>query len=79
MRRGTEEWMAAVDELNSSVLDLISEYPELASLVKQEGGVLTLDVESDAVKNILGKYETEAVRAKGAELGAKIQANEAKQ
>jgi hypothetical protein len=31
------------------VLDLIDEYPELASLVKNEDGVLKLDIESDEV------------------------------
>jgi hypothetical protein len=31
-------------------LDLISKYPELAGLVENEGGVLTLDVNSDEVQ-----------------------------
>ena len=77
LRRGTEEWQQAVNELNSSVLELVSEYPELASLVKSEGGVLTLDVDSAAVQDVLNKYETEKVMTKGAELGAKINVSEA--
>ena len=79
LRRGTEEWQQAVNELNSSVLELVSEYPELASLVKSEGGVLTLDVDSAAVQDVLNKYETEKVMTKGAELGAKINVSEAQQ
>ena len=77
LRRGTEEWQQAVNELNSSVLELVSEYPELASLVKSEGGVLTLDIDSAAVQDVLNKYETEKVKTKGAELGAKINVSEA--
>ena len=30
LTRGTEEWNKAVKEINNSVLDLISKYPELA-------------------------------------------------
>jgi hypothetical protein len=30
-------------------MDLIDKYPELATLVKNKGGVLTLDLDSEAV------------------------------
>ena len=49
LTRGTKEWNNAVINLNNDVLDLIDRYPELASLVKNEGGVLTLDINSDEV------------------------------
>lgn len=49
MTKGTEEWSKAVQDVNSSVLDLIDKYPELAGLVENEGGVLTLDVDSAEV------------------------------
>jgi hypothetical protein len=53
LRKGTEEWKNAVNDLNNSVLDLITQYPELASLVQQDGGVLRLDVDSKEVQNVL--------------------------
>ena len=77
LRKGTEEWSKAVQDVNNSVLDLIQEYPELASLVKNEGGVLTLDVDSDEVRAVMNKYEATAVAAEGAKLGAKIRVSEA--
>ena len=70
--KGTEEWNKAVQETNSSVLDLIDKYPELAGLVENEGGVLTLDVDSAEVADILKSYEINSIKAKNAELGAKI-------
>jgi hypothetical protein len=53
LTRGTEEWNDAVEEINSSVLDLVEKYPELASMMTNEGGVLTLDVESEEVQSVL--------------------------
>jgi archaellum component FlaC len=53
LRKGTEEWKNAVNDLNNSVLDLITQYPELASLVQQDGGILRLDVDSKEVQNVL--------------------------
>lgn len=79
LTRGTDEWNKAVQETNASILDLINKYPELAGLVEGEGGVLTLDVNSEEVQKVLNKYEQSAVAAKGAELGAKAKVSEAKQ
>ena len=72
MRRGTEEWNKAVQETNDSVLDLIDTYPELASLVENKGGVLTIDTNSEEVRNIMQEKENQATRAKGALIGAKM-------
>jgi hypothetical protein len=47
LTRGTEEWNDAVNDINNSVLDLIAQYPALAALVENEGGVLTIDINSD--------------------------------
>jgi hypothetical protein len=49
LTKGTREWNDAVTEINNSVLDLIDEYPELASLVENKDGVLHLDTESEEV------------------------------
>jgi hypothetical protein len=45
LTRGSREWRDAVKEINDEVLNLVDQYPELAGLVKNEGGVLTLDVD----------------------------------
>lgn len=72
LRRGTEEWNKAVQETNSSVLDLIDTYPELAALVENQGGVLTIDTDSDEVKNIMQQKENQMLTAQGALTGAKL-------
>lgn len=79
MRRGTDEWNQAVQKLNNSVLDLINQYPELAGLVENEGGVLTLDIDSQAVQDILQSYENKVAATRGAELGMKARVVEAQQ
>jgi hypothetical protein len=71
LREGTEEWNKAVQDVNESVLDLIDKYPELAGFVENEGGVLKLDVDSDAVQNVLKDYQKAEVLAKGQEISAK--------
>ena len=79
MVRGTKEWNEALQETNAAVLDLISEYPELAGLVENDGGVLKLDVDSDEVQNVLKEYESNSIKAQGAALGAKAEVSRAKQ
>ena len=79
LRKGTDEWKNSVEELNNSILDLVTKYPELASLVKTEDGVLTLDVDSDAAQNVLKEYSNQATIAKAGELGGKISVVEAQQ
>lgn len=78
LRKGTEEWNKAVQDINSSVLELISKYPELAGLVENEGGVLTLDVNSDEAQKVLRDAKVAQVSAQGASLGAKISVEQAK-
>ena len=73
MTKGTEEWNKAVQDVNSSVLDLIDKYPELAGFVENEGGVLTLDVDSAEVKDIMQAYKQDEIVAKGASIGAKAE------
>ncbi len=70
--QGTKEWDEAVEDVNNSVLDLITKYPELASLVTKENGVLKLDVDSQAVKDVIDKYGDNAKATKGAEYQAQM-------
>ena len=70
--RGTKEWNKAVQETNASVLDLINQYPELAGFVENDAGVLTLDVDSEGVQNVLKSYQADSAKAQGAAIGAKI-------
>ena len=78
LRYGTEEWSKAVQNVNASVLELIDEYPELASLIESKEGVLTLDIDSTEAQEIIAKYRQSMVEAKGVEYGAKIQHSRAK-
>ena len=78
MTRGTQEWRDAVKEVNDAVLSLIEDYPKLAALVKHENGVLTLDLESQEVQEVLNQYEKEATAAQNVSLVAKINAKEKK-
>jgi hypothetical protein len=78
LTRGTKEWRDAVKEVNDQVLSLVEEYPELAALVQNKNGVLTLDLESQEVQEVLNKYEKQASAASSASLAAKINANEKK-
>jgi hypothetical protein len=48
LTEGTREWRDAVKEINAEVLELVDKYPELANLVTNEGGVLTIDLDGDA-------------------------------
>ena len=66
LRRGTEEWQQAVNELNNQVLDLITTYPELASLMENKNGILTIDVDSKEVQQVLKQYKGKAAAAAGA-------------
>jgi hypothetical protein len=45
-------------EINKSVLDLITTYPELASLMENKGGVLTIDMEGEGVQKALDDAQT---------------------
>ena len=64
LTRGTEEWNDAVNDINNSVLDLIAQYPALAALVENEGGVLTIDINSDEAQAILNEAKESAIIAR---------------
>ena len=70
LRRGTEEWNTALKDVNNSVLDLIKQYPELAGLVENKGGVLTLDINSEEVKKVMDSYQQQEILARGVEISA---------
>jgi hypothetical protein len=53
----TDEWKEAVKGVNDEVLDLMTKYPELAKYVKSVNGVLSLDINSKEVQNVLKKAE----------------------
>jgi hypothetical protein len=53
--RGTKEWNDAILGINESVLDLINKYPELAKFVKNKEGVLTIDIDSEEVQQVLAR------------------------
>jgi hypothetical protein len=71
LTRGTREWRDAVSEINSEVMDLIAQYPELAKFVKNEDGVMTIDTDSEEVQNVLSKYEQQKYATQSAEIAAK--------
>lgn len=72
LTEGTREWRDAVKEINSEVMDLVEQYPELANLVTSENGVLTLDIESDEAQAVLDSYEQKSIQASSAEMAAKM-------
>ena len=75
---GTREWRDAVREINSEVLNLVEQYPELASLVTRgENGVLTIDVNSDEAQAVLDKYEQASIDAAVAKTAAKVSVSQA--
>ena len=77
LAQGTKEWRDAVREVNSEVLELVEQYPELAGYVKNEGGVLKLDIESDEVQGVLDQYEKDVVETRSASLAGKVAVLEA--
>lgn len=75
---GTREWRDAVREINSEVLNLVEQYPELASLVTRgENGVLTIDINSDEAQAVLDKYEQASIDAAVAQTAAKVSVSQA--
>ena len=78
LTQGTKEWNKAIQEINAGILDLIEQYPELAALVKNEGGVLKLDIDSEEVQDVVGKYEKQSINASIAATGAKVATAQAK-
>ena len=78
LTQGTREWRDAIREINSEVMDLVDQYPELARLVTNENGVLKIDLDSDEAQAVLDKYENKSIEAENASLAAKINVNEKK-
>ena len=72
MIKGTDAWKEGVEELNDQVLKLIQEYPELAKFVENDGGVLTIDVNSSEVQQALANAKEAAVSAKVVAAGAQV-------
>lgn len=74
---GTREWRDALQEVNAEVMDLIDEYPELASAVKvDENGVMRIN--EDAQEAVLAAKQAEVAAANNAKLTAQIAKNNAK-
>jgi hypothetical protein len=78
LTKGSQEWRDAVREINNEVLDLVDQYPELANLVTNEDGVLSIDLDSKEAQDVLKKYENMATQASTAELAAKVAVAKAK-
>lgn len=72
LTQGTKEWRDAVREINNEVMDLVDQYPELASLIKNENGVLTINLESEEAQAVLRDYEARAIKTSAAEIASKI-------
>ena len=72
LTKGTKEWNEAVQEINSSVLDLIDKYPELAGLVKTQDGVLKLDTNSDAVQQVIQQAQARKITSQNSAIMANV-------
>ena len=66
MVQGTKAWRDAVREVNKQVMELIEQYPELASFIENTDGVLRIDFEKRAVQEILDKYESRMMTTQAA-------------
>lgn len=67
---GTQEWRDAVVNLNDEILKLIETYPELAELVKFEGGHLTIDYDSDRGQEITKQLHNQVIAKQIASIAA---------
>lgn len=76
---GTQAWRDAVQETNQQVLDLVNTYKELAKYVKVENGVLTLDIDSAEVQNVIKGYSDNANKAQIAQISSQIALQESEQ
>ena len=77
LTKGTREWNDAIQGINDSVVELISKYPELAKFVERKDAVLTIDVNSKGVQDIIDKYNNQAIISQSVALGAQINQKEA--
>ena len=76
---GTQAWRDAIQETNQQVLDLVNTYKELAKYVKVENGVLTLDIDSAEVQNVIKGYSDNANKAQIAQISSQITLQESEQ
>lgn len=53
LTKGTLEWKEAVLKLNNQIRELAIKYPELKDFIVSDGGVLSLDINSPEVQDIL--------------------------
>ena len=67
---GTQEWRDAVVNLNDEILKLIEVYPELAELVKFEGGHLTIDYDSERGQEIARQLHSQVITKQIASIAA---------
>lgn len=74
LTKGTKEWKEAVRAINDEVLDLITEYPELAGMFENDvDGVLTIKADmQDDVDAVLKEKEMQVAKTSSAELAAKM-------
>ena len=64
LTKGTEEYREAVEALNNDIMDMIAQYPELASFMKTDSdGVLRIDINSADVQQVLNDYKTASIKA----------------
>ena len=77
LTRGTKEWNEAVREINNSVLELITDYPELANFVENKTGVLTIDLNSNEVQQVLKEAEAAKITTANAANLANVHVAEA--
>ena len=61
LTKGTQEWRDAVIALNTEILDLVNTYPELASLLDNDGGILKIDYNKTAVNKRGEEYTAQDV------------------
>ena len=76
---GTQAWRDAVQETNQQVLELVNTYKELAKYVKVENGVLTLDIDSAEVQNIIKGYSENVIKSQIAQISSQAAIQEAEQ
>lgn len=69
---GTKEWQKAVEAVNDEVLELIEEYPELAKFVKNKDGILTINMDSAGVQQVIADAKEVANNARIAATMAEI-------
>ena len=80
LTKGTQEWKDAVFELNQQVLQLMKDFPELASFVENTDSVLTIDysktIGGKTAEDIINSVYEQQIRASAASIGADLNVNQ---